>query len=107
MRVNFVPIGSSPGEGYGALVAGIVERAAGAYVSCAVDTTKRDTTKRDMTKRTSEQGAEQSLIGAILSVLDDRNLEAALRLLESPGDRHAAADQQGEQRCARCVTRGE
>ena len=62
----------------------------------------------DMTKRpAAERAAKQSPIGAILAVLDDRNLQAALRLLESPSESRDAADQEGEQRCARCVTRGE
>ena len=45
------------------------------------------------------------LIGAILSVLDDRNLEQALRVLAPARERPDA--EQGQARCTRCVTRGE
>lgn len=60
---------------------------------------------------TSEHSAEdrrqQSLIGAIISVLDDRNLDAALRLLEPARKARDAAPQEQAPRCTRCVTRGE
>jgi hypothetical protein len=49
--------------------------------------------------------SSMSLIGAIIGALDDRNLRAALRLLE-PVSETAEPDGR-EPRCERCATRGE
>ncbi|HEY6256922.1 MAG TPA: hypothetical protein VIY51_14135 [Xanthobacteraceae bacterium] len=62
------------------------------------------------TKRPGEDRKDRSLIGAIIAALDDRNVSAALALLDPAGDGDtAAADPAGREgpRCARCVTRGE
>ena len=79
-----------------------MKRGAVDYVSCAMVKTQRHTDDR----------ASRSLIGAILSILDDRNLEQALRVLaparESPDAARESPDaEQGQARCRRCVTRGE
>ena len=88
------PQGGSPGQP-SRFHAGIVERGAGAYVCCTMVKTQRQT----------EDSANRSLIGAILSILDDRNLEQALRVL-APA-RESPDAEQGQARCTRCVTRGE
>lgn len=58
-----------------------------------------------------EESRRPSLIGAIIAALDDRNLAAALRVLDPAGERGAAGlGPQGSTQaagCARCVTRGE
>jgi hypothetical protein len=58
-----------------------------------------------ITQRPAEDHTKRSLIGAILSVLDDRNLAAALRVLGPARESRDATREQA--RCARCVTRGE
>ena len=57
------------------------------------------------TQRQTEDPADRGLIGAILSILDDRNLEQALRVLAPARESPDAT--QGQVRCTRCVTRGE
>ena len=72
-----------------------MKRGAGAYVSGALVKNRRQTDDR----------VNRSLIGAILSILDDRNLEQALRVLAP--ERESPDAEQGQARCTRCVTRGE
>jgi len=57
------------------------------------------------TQRQTEDRADRGLFGAILSILDDRNLEQALRVLAPARESPDAT--QGQVRCTRCVTRGE
>lgn len=75
--------------------AGIVKRIAGAYVAVGMT----------IPPRPAEEHTKRGLIGAILAVLDDRNLAAALRVLTPARENRDATREQA--RCARCVTRGE
>jgi hypothetical protein len=49
----------------------------------------------------------RTTIGQIISVLDDRNLLRAMRLLEPERESPDPSDEQETQRCVTCVTRGE
>jgi hypothetical protein len=62
-----------------------------------------------MSRRPTDDRGTLFTIGQLVSALDDRNLERAMRLLEpaATSAEHSPEPQDAAPRCVRCATRGE